>query len=1605
MFVCFLFPLDQQMRKIRHERQNTPFQVWRMHVFYKKQVKQRLMASFDVFRRKFAPSVRPIPPESLPLRRARFARMLAEQLNEGSEIDGIGLKGGSSLLSASDSKVRDEDGVRPPKNVLSASNLKALLEDPTTPMSSVTESQILAPSLSLSAVLSEEPSRAGTASDKDEDGVDVGSRAVSPTDGSRARSATPPSGEGGCGGGGKSRRPSMSKGSGGVSLASTRSSFATNRQAGRKTKLAAAAAKAVLRSRPKFDWKKKRNVRGHHMDSDEELDEPLSAKVNRCYETTLGMDPIPDPAELEFLRRSDEYTMKKIRSMLPKWRRWELYAQIEYLGRFMRWAHRAFDHLRHHARFQKAGRSAKKKYWRKQELRVINRWVNWMAAKDAAVLEASRGIGVGAYTQAEILAHLVRRARRFRMTRRNQKYVEMRARRAALWSEEEEMTAAMKSKRGARFPLKGSVLSQGDDDAGSMGSGAGVGMGDSVSNVDASVDGDGDGPDHKGLSRHRDKVSMEDDETLPRWDEEDRDAAEELAIRMANLSHRMKTEAFKKSSMSDLQNKNNTGGKERIDEMLAQVMKFENAITGAAVEQQEFYALDFKRHAAGLLVDALVRVYDESQMQYIRGEARKYFRTLRMAMMMKRTKTMCNRKKMVNWVRICRRLAALEDHAHVYRSKRLLWVLFNRWLKFVEKEALDCSPNLVVEILQRNEKYQRLTLYLEDMNFKKVVYTTNPRIAAAMRTTVALFLRWVMFTQQEKLYRKMAKCNTKLHRLRVLQRCFLAIKTSLPAKEIHQLANDHIREFFPIVRVTCDLEQLAKRFVAVAKRSVLHSIQKYNRKFTGLVRKDAKRETNYKNFKVNFKVELAKRLTVEQRILSESFDVRGTQEFIDVAAPHESKKAQYLPAIMQRVDGKTISDPLPADVIDDEVDDDSISGPISFGPTVKAKSVPGGFKLHKIRLNFLDQIGLVGWQFMWVGDGAEYIESPKRGQWVGAALLMKEITVDKDDFVTGIEYMYEGRGIVSMRFKMHFAGFSPWMGVKTSLATLTSYLDVDMAPSQEFEKYISVLPEEKRRSACLRAFVIGFSAVWTGSRLSAINLVVRKIKDQNIFSYFWVQNALDAEAKAIADAKIKLFEESVRKRSDRLPVIGPSRATSAGNLNSDADSDDQRESRAATPGSSEGMARRLAEQRKKEKEKKRQDEEGFALMTKRKQESEIKKVELTPSDQEFFDLMRMRSTEVTAAEERVLAFSHRLWKDEKIARNPQLKKLVSLPLIRGLSKWLFDVLSKHLIGFKTADLRGSDMLEDARKLRSHAASFARKKKVFVEMIYRTEHAPRPWEGVSLLSPTLRAVRQAHKDKLAELNQKLEAIQQDEAALRSRALETEKAGRRLLPQIPLTIPICSNYRIKIAAARSKAALLQRMDVGVMKAAISNDKDTGTGIISQEDMRLTIHSLKTRDIKSILSPDQSHFFSNKAELSYVLNQVANDLASEIDLEVEREIHRQQDFDAETAMLARAKNWDMKRRSTTRRPRTPSRFATGLGTKLAPGKGSIYMSKSLDFQMTVANELDNTAGPPSGASSVAAGSAASSIPNVSIGTLSQNKKSHKKQPGVHDRRNAGF
>jgi hypothetical protein len=80
------------------------------------------------------------------------------------------------------------------------------------------------------------------------------------------------------------------------------------------------------------------------------------------------------------------------------------------------------------------------------------------------------------------------------------------------------------------------------------------------------------------------------------------------------------------------------------------------------------------------------------------------------------------------------------------------------------------------------------------------------------------------------------------------------------------------------------------------------------------------------------------------------------------------------------------------------------------------------------------------------------IESSKRGLWNASSMTVKEFNVPRDDFIVGLEYMYEGFFIFSIRFVLFHGGVTKWIGAKKkSLSILTLKLHVDMCPRLKFE--------------------------------------------------------------------------------------------------------------------------------------------------------------------------------------------------------------------------------------------------------------------------------------------------------------------------------------------------------------------------------------------------------------------------------------------------------------------------------------------------------------------------------------------------------------------------
>ena len=160
----------------------------------------------------------------------------------------------------------------------------------------------------------------------------------------------------------------------------------------------------------------------------------------------------------------------------------------------------------------------------------------------------------------------------------------------------------------------------------------------------------------------------------------------------------------------------------------------------------------------------------------------------------------------------------------------------------------------------------------------------------------------------------------------------------------------------------------------------------------------------------------------------------GSQDYLDVLAPDASVRHKYIPAIMLNAQGVNIYDPKLGGVAGAGTgagaasEDDRIGGerthvtsrhahciilfnllqpilindiiivfPVIFlylyyldgrksrrsstntlTPPATASTaltastvISGGHKLHKIRFNFLDSVGLVGWQLLWIADGTE----------------------------------------------------------------------------------------------------------------------------------------------------------------------------------------------------------------------------------------------------------------------------------------------------------------------------------------------------------------------------------------------------------------------------------------------------------------------------------------------------------------------------------------------------------------------------------------------------------------------------------------------------------
>lgn len=798
---------------------------------------------------------------------------------------------------------------------------------------------------------------------------------------------------------------------------------------------------------------------------------------------------------------------------------------------------------------------------------------------------------------------------------------------------------------------------------------------------------------------------------------------------------------------------------------LDDICQAEDRITENAIDHELMYAEEFKKWAADAMLELLVKVNREVRVMLSKSVLKRCFRYLRMPILIKISKSMFSRKRMSNLVRIGKRFEYINQNIDKYSIVRKKWIIFNRWLKYIELEMLNSTKGLSTDVSRRNFLRQGLHRELQSLGFMPIVYYNSRRLMFETCCLNVTFYRLLSYAQETIVFRRLDAKFVQFYNIRLMHRCFLALKTLRSFSEIYEMQKKD--PSFAEIRVLSDVHQYLKRFVSKRKRSIPYVIKRLSAVFMKKQIQSARKGTSFKNFITSFKRDIAARLVAEQRILVDAFGLRGRMDFKDFLAPNLLSH-QSIPGVMGNAEGNLFCDP-----------------PIRQAEDITGKSdVPGGYKIVKIRLNLIDGMGIVGWQLFWAADGAKEIESPKRGKWLGAGFKREEINISIDDFILGLEYYYEGSAMFGLRLRLMLGGWTHWVGGRASPSTLTCHLGIELADYSNTEEGMHIAHGEdqlKNRGFPL-AYVTGFSGIENANRATCIRLLVRKVISQNIFSYNWVQEGIAIEAKQRLEDILSQTEEA-----DDTSSVGE------GSMNDES----------SLPSLSSTSKSSLRDELKRKKKSK-----------KKKEETKIHQI--TESEEQFFDVIRMRLTEVRAAEKRVLSLARLLWNSAIFRQESHpYHSFSKITNLNGLCRWYFESICKRLVGVPKFEKSAFEMIEKSRGIKLRGEIQYRRGVALSSTVKKALAAKHPWDGKPILGPHDRELKTAFMAKIEKMDEEADQLTNEGIQFHVEAEKMYKEGRALLPQLELSRFVCKNYRRKLEASKTKMSLLSVMDMGQLK----------------------------------------------------------------------------------------------------------------------------------------------------------------------------------------------
>lgn len=246
-------------------------------------------------------------------------------------------------------------------------------------------------------------------------------------------------------------------------------------------------------------------------------------------------------------------------------------------------------------------------------------------------------------------------------------------------------------------------------------------------------------------------------------------------------------------------------------------------------------------------------------------------------------------------------------------------------------------------------------------------------------------------------------------------------------------------------------------------------------------------------------------------------------------------------------------------------------------------------------------------------------------------------------------------------------------------------------------------------------------------------------------------------------------------------------------------------------------------------------------------------MELLSSEEQFFDVLRMRTMETHTARGRAESFARRLWQSKALRSDPQLSKLTGINIIAPLTRWLFQGICKRLVRATPTELQGEALLDESREKKAQEERLNRQ--ALAAALKRDEFKRRPqaWQELRILGPKDRAAKKIFNEEVRIMTANVDNLREKALDLREQSARLSKEGRDLLPRMQLSVYTCENIRLKVAAARHKETLLERMDMNAIKKALSGG-DAKNSELSEVSMEMIRSSLaeerpKTSDVSTL------------------------------------------------------------------------------------------------------------------------------------------------------------